>query len=67
MPKKPKFKPEITRVKLNPEQAVLACSCPSTGYIPGGSVPKQDTCEVIGYSKDIQSKANQGGSSGVAS
>lgn len=24
---KPKFRPIITRVKLNPEQAVLACSC----------------------------------------
>lgn len=24
---KPKFTPEITRIKLNPEQAVLACSC----------------------------------------
>ncbi len=27
MSRKPKFNPEITRVKLNPEQAVLACSC----------------------------------------
>jgi len=25
--KKPKFQPVITRVKLNPEQAVLQCSC----------------------------------------
>ncbi len=25
--KKPKFKPVVTRVKLNPEQAVLQCSC----------------------------------------
>jgi hypothetical protein len=24
---KPKFDPIVTRVKLNPEQAVLACSC----------------------------------------
>jgi hypothetical protein len=31
MAKKPKFKPVITRVKLNPEQAVLACACYSTG------------------------------------
>lgn len=30
MPKKQKFNPEITRVKLNPEQAVLACSCYGT-------------------------------------
>ncbi len=25
--KRPKFNPEITRVKLNPEQAVLVCPC----------------------------------------
>jgi len=25
--KKKKFKPVITRVKLNPEQAVLSCAC----------------------------------------
>jgi hypothetical protein len=24
---KPKFNPIITRIKLNPEQAVLACTC----------------------------------------
>lgn len=29
MVKKPKFKPVITRVKLNPEQAVLTCTCMS--------------------------------------
>ncbi len=27
MARKPKFRPMITRVKLNPEQAVLACTC----------------------------------------
>ena len=27
MSRKPKFNPEITRVKLNPEQAVLTCTC----------------------------------------
>lgn len=27
MQKKSKFNPVITRIKLNPEQAVLACSC----------------------------------------
>lgn len=27
---KPKFQPVITRVKLNPEQAVLQCSCYDT-------------------------------------
>ena len=27
MSRKPRFNPEITRVKLNPEQAVLQCTC----------------------------------------
>jgi hypothetical protein len=27
MSKKMKFKPVVTRIKLNPEQAVLACLC----------------------------------------
>lgn len=31
MPRKPKFRPEIRRIKLNPEQAVLQCTCYSTG------------------------------------
>jgi len=29
--RKPKFKPQIARVKLNPEQAVLSCNCYSGG------------------------------------
>lgn len=32
MSKKLKFKPVISRVKLNPEQAVLACSGYTTGW-----------------------------------
>lgn len=32
MPKKPKFKPVITRIKLNPEQAVLTCFCYDSGW-----------------------------------
>ncbi|MBL7069050.1 MAG: hypothetical protein ISS34_04260 [Candidatus Omnitrophica bacterium] len=32
MPRKPKFRPRITRVKLNPEQAVLFCSCSTLGW-----------------------------------
>ena len=31
MPRKPKFKPEITRIALNPEQAVLTCECYNVG------------------------------------
>jgi len=37
MQKRPKFNPEITRVELNPEQAVLACNCHTTGFMPGGA------------------------------
>jgi hypothetical protein len=40
MSRKLKFKPVITRVKLNPEQAVLMCECYSTGkkYLVGGTL-----------------------------
>ena len=38
MGRKPKFRPKITRVKLNPEQAVLTCNCFSRGVI--GVLPK---------------------------
>jgi len=31
MAEKLRFKPVITRIKLNPEQAVLACSCFARG------------------------------------
>jgi len=31
MSRKPKFRPEITRIKLNLEQAVLTCECYSVG------------------------------------
>jgi hypothetical protein len=33
MARKSKFKPVITRVKLNPEQAVLSCSCYTAGFV----------------------------------
>ena len=39
MTRKPKFKPEITRVKLNPEQAVLFCACYNSGYTAAIAVP----------------------------
>lgn len=32
MLKKKRFRPTVTRVKLNPEQAVLTCSCWAIGY-----------------------------------
>lgn len=46
MQKKPKFNPKITRVELNPEQAVLACACYSTqkGYDVMSGVSAADVC-----------------------
>ncbi|MDD5078705.1 MAG: hypothetical protein PHH68_08030 [Candidatus Omnitrophica bacterium] len=44
MAQKMKFKPVITRIKLNPEQAVLSCACFSGGYMSGGGARKPDTC-----------------------
>jgi len=35
MGRKPKFKPRITRIKLNPEQAVLTCTCYAWEVRPG--------------------------------
>ncbi len=44
---KPQFKPIITRVKLNPEQAVLQCSCYDIGTISGSTGLKETTvCRV---------------------
>ncbi|MCD6134700.1 MAG: hypothetical protein J7J25_04245 [Candidatus Omnitrophica bacterium] len=40
MGRKPKFRPRVTRIKLNPEQAVLWCTCYWAGRTihatPGG-------------------------------
>ncbi len=36
MSPKPKFKPEISRVELNPEQAVLTCDCYNHGRVSHG-------------------------------
>jgi hypothetical protein len=33
-----KFNPEITRVKLNPEQAVLSCQCVANSWQVSGSI-----------------------------
>ena len=54
---KPRFKPELTRIKLNPEQAVLSCSCYIYGYYNWGGQPNgYDTYGsglVCGGSKSI--------------
>jgi len=52
--RKPKFKPTITRIKLNPEQAVLACSC----YDSGGLIQ----LNVVGYPDGEYVESGFGGS-----
>lgn len=49
MEKKKKFKPVITRVKLNPEQAVLVCSCYDISMAAYEDYSDQEAC--IGGSK----------------
>ena len=44
MPRKPKFRPVITRVKLNPEQAVLTCMCYDNSLIVGPSELRELGC-----------------------
>ncbi|MEW6170019.1 MAG: hypothetical protein AB1472_00415 [Candidatus Omnitrophota bacterium] len=48
MPTKPKFEPEITRIKLNPEQAVITCNCITTGY---GTLTGRKSYSYCGTSK----------------
>ena len=49
MPRKPKFKPVITRVKLNPEQAVLSCNCYYFGVRWAGAMLADPPLTGIGY------------------
>lgn len=48
MVSKPKFNPKILRVKLNPEQAVLSCSCFDISAIPTGSHNSGELACAIG-------------------
>ena len=58
-----KFRPEITRVKLNPEQAVLSCGCYDVGednYLAASlfrnaiaTVCKRNTKEYVTLSGDF--------------
>ena len=44
MSRKPRFNPEITRVKLNPEQAVLLCDCFDLGRVKRGTGTDVQVC-----------------------
>ena len=58
MRKKKKFKPVITRVRLNPEQAVLSCDCYQYGWKDTNTkeAAYYDRCNIISFfgSKGIQ-------------
>jgi len=58
MTEKIRFKPVITRIKLNPEQAVLACGCYGLGRksSSGGTTSAASTC----MSTKRLSRAKQG-------
>ena len=45
MSRKLKFRPVVTRVKLNPEQAVLACNCWDAGLIANALSGKRTVCD----------------------
>ena len=49
MKRKPKFKPEITKIKLNPEQAVLSCDCFSRGVFYGLTTYTYYGAELRGF------------------
>ncbi len=55
MERKPKFKPVITRVKLNPEQAVLQCSCYDSDWNDPGTGIEIWAC-AAGQSKTYAGK-----------
>lgn len=55
--KKKKFKPVITRVKLNPEQAVLTCACYNLSRGAwGGWAYETPTTACVPFTKDIVTK-----------
>ena len=57
MPRKPKFRPTITRIKLNPEQAVLTCQCHTGSTMAYGRVisnpPTLMTVCTVMWGKDL--------------
>jgi hypothetical protein len=65
MSQKPKLNPVITRIKLNPEQAVLACNCYSGSVLAMlGTGRTRSTC-VITPSKTTRNQRSAAG--GVSS
>ena len=68
MKAKPKFNPVVTRIKLNPEQAVLACSCYANRKVCNnmggpGAQPRSNVCFRNSRRKNY---CSQGSSSSVS-
>lgn len=59
MAEKLRFKPMITRIKLNPEQAVLACGCFSRGLTSAAGVARNgtNTCRAKGLVNRIHNSS----------
>lgn len=60
MAEKIKFKPEITRIRLNPEQAVIACSCYNAGQVAGLTTCLKTSTVCDGESKVTRSAKYSG-------
>lgn len=48
--RKNKFKPRVSKIKLSPEQAVLACACYNTARLPAShfmSNPVSNVCSAV--------------------
>ncbi len=58
MTEKLNFKPIITRIKLNPEQAVLSCACFSVSLQRATSGTNTTACTVGKIMRSVKTQAN---------
>lgn len=54
---KPKFNPIVTRIKLNPEQAVLSCACWDLGRYQAVTTNRTDVAGVCALNADPRTLA----------
>jgi hypothetical protein len=61
---KPKFNPIVTRVKLNPEQAVLACSCYGSNRAVSNTTrnANRSICQANVCRNNVCNRSNSGSS-----
>lgn len=63
MTQRPRFKPLITKIKLNPEQAVLACSCWNTNLYLRSTGTNRTVATCIQNSRSTSAYARSTGAS----